>query len=50
MKEVFLRNNPMKEMLLRNKPYERDVFILIRLHQSKAVYSIVTISMIVESA
>ena len=50
MKEVFLRNNPMKEMLLRNKPYERDAFNLIRLHQSKAVYSIVTISMIVESA
>ena len=21
-----LRNNPMKEMLLRNKPYERDAF------------------------
>ncbi len=32
------------------RPYERDAFNLIRLHRSKAVYSIVTISMIVESA
>ena len=40
----------MKEMILRNSPYERDAFNLIMLHESKAAYSIVTISMIVESA
>ena len=32
------------------RPFERDAFNLIRLHRSKAVYSIVTISVIVESA
>ena len=50
MKEVICETNPMKEMILQNSPYERDAFNLIRLHRSKAVYSIVTISMIVESA
>ena len=44
-KQSYERND-----FLQNSPYERDAFNLIRLHRSKAVYSIVTISVIVESA
>lgn len=51
MKEMLLRNKPYgRNDFLQNSPYERDAFNLIGLHRSKAVYSIVTISVIVESA